>query len=79
LREEYDAEIQGTFGDVSNTGRSRWGGTITAAAFLKQFAEGYPWIHLDIAPRMTAVEDEFLAKGAAGAPVRLLVKMLREY
>ncbi|MEI6650666.1 MAG: leucyl aminopeptidase [Candidatus Moraniibacteriota bacterium] len=79
LWEEYEEEIKGTFGDVSNTGRSRWGGTITAAAFLKQFAEGYPWIHLDIAPRMTAVEDEFLAKGAAGAPVRLLVKMLREY
>jgi leucyl aminopeptidase len=79
LWEEYDAEIRGTFGDVSNLGRTRWGGTITAASFLKQFAEGYPWIHIDMAPRMTAVEDEFLAKGAAGAPVRLLVRMLREF
>ena len=76
LWDEYDAEIKGTFGDVSNLGKTRWGGAITAAAFLKQFADGYPWVHLDIAPRMTAVEGEYLAKGAAGAPVRLLVKLL---
>jgi len=76
LWDEYDAEIKGTFGDVSNLGKTRWGGAITAATFLKQFADGYPWVHLDIAPRMTAVEGEYLAKGAAGAPVRLLVKLL---
>ncbi|NTW75943.1 MAG: leucyl aminopeptidase [Candidatus Moranbacteria bacterium] len=79
LWDEYDEEIKGTFGDVANIGRVRWGGAITAAAFLKQFADGYPWVHIDMAPRMTAVEDEFLAKGAAGAPVRLLVRMLREF
>ncbi len=76
LWDEYDEEIKGTFGDVSNIGKTRWGGAITAAAFLKQFADGYLWVHLDIAPRMTAVEGEYLAKGAAGAPVRLLVKLL---
>ncbi len=76
LWDEYDVEIKGTFGDVSNLGKTRWGGAITAAAFLKQFADGYPWVHLDIAPRMTAVEGEHLAKGAAGAPVRLLIKLL---
>lgn len=76
LWEEYDEEIKGTVGDWSNIGKTRYGGAITAAAFLKQFAEGYPWVHLDIAPRMTSIEGEFLAKGAAGTPVRLLVKLL---
>ncbi len=76
LWEEYDDEIKGTIGDWSNLGKTRYGGAITAAAFLKQFAVGYPWVHLDIAPRMTSIEGEFLAKGAAGAPVRLLVKLL---
>ncbi len=76
LWEEYDEDIKGTFGDWSNTGKDRWGGAITAAAFLKQFAEGYPWVHLDIAPRMTAIEGEHLAKGAVGAPVRLLVRLI---
>lgn len=80
LWEEYDEEIKGTFGDVSNTGKTRYGGAITAAAFLKQFVDhAYPWVHLDMAPRMTALPDEFLAKGAAGAPVRLLVKVLEKF
>lgn len=79
LWEEYDEEIKGTFGDVANVGKTRWGGAITAAAFLAQFADGYSWVHIDMAPRMTAIEGEFLAKGAAGAPVRLLVKMLENF
>jgi leucyl aminopeptidase len=80
LWDEYDAEIKGTFGDVANIGKTRWGGAITAAAFLKQFVDGsYPWVHLDIAPRMTTLDDEFLAKGSAGAPVRLLVKLLEKF
>lgn len=79
LWDEYDAEIKGTFGDVANVGKTRWGGAITAAVFLKQFVDNaYPWVHLDIAPRMTTLSDEFLAKGSAGAPVRLLIKLLEK-
>jgi len=79
LWDEYDDEVKGTFGDVANLGKTRWGGAITAAAFLKQFVDkAYPWVHLDIAPRMTTLSDEFLAKGSSGAPVRLLVKLLEK-
>ncbi|MDP2837827.1 MAG: leucyl aminopeptidase family protein [Candidatus Moranbacteria bacterium] len=77
LWDEYDDEVKGTFGDVANLGKTRYGGAITAAAFLKQFVDNaYPWVHLDIAPRMTTLPDEFLSKGSAGAPVRLLIKLL---
>jgi leucyl aminopeptidase len=77
LWEEYDDEVKGTFGDVANLGRTRYGGAITAAVFLKQFVDkAYPWVHLDIAPRMTTLPDEFLSKGSAGAPVRLLIKVV---
>ena len=77
--DEYDDEIKGTFGDVANLGKTRYGGAVTAAVFLKQFVDNaYPWVHLDIAPRMTTLPDEFLAKGSAGAPVRLLVKLLEK-
>lgn len=77
LWDEYNDEIKGTFGDVANLGRTRYGGAITAAVFLKQFVDkAYRWVHLDIAPRMTTLSDEFLSKGSAGAPVRLLVKVL---
>jgi len=76
LWEEFENEIKGTFGDVSNTGKYRWGGCNTAAAFLYQFAKKYPWIHFDIAPTMTAIDDQRLEKGATGVPVRLLIKFL---
>lgn len=95
LWEEYEDDIKGTFGDVANTGKTRYGGAITAAVFLWQFIKDsstdstnspqassgltVPWVHIDIAPRMTSVEGEFLAKGAAGVPVRLLVKLLEHY
>jgi leucyl aminopeptidase len=83
LWEEYEEEIKGTFGDVANVGKTRYGGAITGAVFLWQFIKNpsnpsrqVPWVHIDMAPRMTSVEGEFLAKGAAGAPVRLLIKLL---
>lgn len=79
LWEEYEEEIRGTVGDVANIAKTRYGGAITAAMFLYQFAKDYPWAHLDIAPRMTSVEGEYLAKGSAGAPVRLLVELCKTY
>jgi leucyl aminopeptidase len=78
LWDEYADDIKGTFGDLNNAPKGRYGGAITAALFLYQFAKDYPWVHIDIAPRMTASEGEFLAKGAAGTPVRLLIKLLQK-
>jgi leucyl aminopeptidase len=77
LWDEYDADIQATFGDVANIGKTRYGGAITGAAFLKQFADGYPWAHLDIAPTMTAIDGQFLAKGASGVGVRFFVELAK--
>ncbi|MDP3785115.1 MAG: leucyl aminopeptidase [bacterium] len=79
LTSDYEEEIKGTFGDWANLGKTRYGGATTAAVFLWQWAKDYPWVHLDIAPRMTTIEGEYLAKGAAGAPVRLLTRLLEEF
>lgn len=87
LWEEYEEDIKGTFGDVANMSKTRYGGAITAAMFLWQFVkpdaakkeDKIDWVHLDIAPRMTSVEGEFLAKGSAGAPIALLVEFLRNH
>lgn len=79
LWDEYEKDIKGTFGDIVNSSAVRYGGTIEGAMFLYQFAKKYTWAHIDMAPRMTANSDEFLTKGAAGAPVRLLVKLLETY
>ncbi len=79
LWEEYEEDIKSAFADVANTGKTRYGGAITGATFLYQFIKdaGIPWLHIDMAPRMTSIEGEYLSKGASGAPVRLLVKILR--
>ncbi|OGZ15337.1 MAG: hypothetical protein A3H76_06910 [Candidatus Lloydbacteria bacterium RIFCSPLOWO2_02_FULL_54_12] len=81
LWEEYDDEVKGAVGDVRNTGKSgRYGGAIAAAKFLEKASViTHPWAHIDMAPRMTSADGDHLAKGAAGDPVRLLVRLLERY
>ncbi len=60
-----------------NTG-GRWGGAITAAMFLKEFAEDTPWIHLDIAGVAWMEENKpWIAKGPTGIAVRRLVEFVQ--
>ena len=78
--DEYDEEIEGTTGDFVNSGKLYPdGGAITGAVFLKQFVGNYPWIHLDIAPMMTSIEGQYLAKGATGTGVRFLIEIARSF
>ena len=82
--EEYEPLVKGNFADVANipaSGNSRHAGVIGGGMFLREFAKNLncPWVHIDMAPRMTANKDEFLAKGAVGAPVRLLLGIIEEY
>ena len=79
LWEEYEDEVKGTFGDVQNMGKSRYGGAITAAMFLYQFAKKYPWVHIDIAGTMKAVDGQGLAKGATGTGTRVLIELAKNY
>ncbi len=75
LEDDYKEYLKSPFADLANVG-GRWGGAITAAIFLKEFAEDTPWVHLDIAG--TAWLDDtkpFLSKGPTGVPVRTLVHL----
>jgi leucyl aminopeptidase len=77
LDKEYSKQIKSDIADLKNVG-GRKAGTITAAAFLKEFADGVSWAHLDIAG--TAWGDEgkpFRAKGPTGVAVRTLIRMVR--
>ncbi|HEY4493579.1 MAG TPA: leucyl aminopeptidase family protein [Candidatus Paceibacterota bacterium] len=83
LWEEYESEVKGTFGDVANLGKKgRIGGAIAGAVFLLQFTKDYPkgtkWMHIDMAPTMTATDDEYLGKGAKGTPVKLLLALIEQ-
>jgi leucyl aminopeptidase len=79
LGDEYAEQIKSEIGDIKNTG-GRWGGAITAAEFLKVFAEETPWIHLDIAG-LAWVEDSrpYIAKGPSGVAVRSILEWVRSY
>jgi leucyl aminopeptidase len=76
LDKEYTNQIKSDIADIKNVGGKK-AGTITAAAFLKEFAEGISWAHLDIAG--TAWGDPatpFRAKGPTGIAVRTLVEFV---
>ncbi|MCL5743106.1 MAG: leucyl aminopeptidase [Acidobacteria bacterium] len=75
LDDEYKDYLKSVFADIPNVG-GRWGGAVTAALFLKEFADPTPWVHLDIAGTAWLEEAKpFLAKGPTGIPVRTFVHM----
>jgi len=74
--DEYRELYKSAIADIANVG-GRYGGAITAAMFVGEFAEDTPWVHLDIAgTRWSNEEKPFLAKGPTGHPVRTLVHLL---
>ena len=79
LDDDYKDLLKSAFADLANIG-GRWGGAISAAYFLKEFAGETPWVHLDIAG--TAWLDEakpFLAKGPSGVGVRTFTRLALDW
>ena len=77
LHAEYKELMKGTVADLSNLGKQRKAGTITAASFLEEFVDGTPWAHVDIAGTAWDVGREYTGKDASGYGVRLLVELAR--
>ena len=79
LGDEYTEAMRSNIADLVNSG-ARWGGASTAAAFLKEFAEDTPWLHLDIAGTAW-MEDQkpWIAKGPSGIAVRSLIEFARAF
>ena len=77
LDDEYKEGIKSNIADIVNSG-GRWGGAISAAMFLKEFAEDTPWIHLDIAGTAWMEENKpWIAKGPSGIALRSLVEFVK--
>jgi len=77
LWDEYKELIKSDVADIKNSG-GRPAGTITAALFLKEFAEGYPWVHLDIAGTAYTESDlGTVPRGPTGVPVGTFVEFVR--
>jgi len=76
LDPEYSRQIKSDIADIKNVG-GRKAGTITAAAFLKEFTDGLSWAHLDIAGTAWSEESKpYRAKGPTGIAVRTLINMV---
>lgn len=76
LWDEYRELIKSDVADLKNTG-GRAAGTITAALFLKEFAD-YPWVHLDVAGTAYSEADlVMIPRGPTGVPMGTFVQFVR--
>ncbi len=75
LFDDYREQLKSDIADMTNTG-GRPAGSITAAMFLKEFTDGLPWAHLDIAGTAWADDAKpYLPKGPSGVAVRTLAEL----
>jgi leucyl aminopeptidase len=79
LHPEFKELMKGTVADLSNLGKARKAGTITAASFLEEFVGETAWAHVDIAGTAWDVGREYTGKDASGFGVRLLLELARHH
>ena len=78
--DDYRDHIKSEIADIMNTGKNRYGGAISAAMFLKEFAGDTPWVHLDIAGcAWNEDKKPWHAYGPSGIAVRSIVEWVRRY
>lgn len=73
LASEYEKLLKSPIADLKNIG-GQWGGSITAALFLKHFVQKTPWAHIDIAgPAFTDSQEGSIPRGGTGFGIRMLL------
>ena len=83
IEKEHRDVLKSKFADLSNCGvgsNRRYGGAISAAAFLENFVEkNVKWIHLDIAGAARSYFKEYyIPEFGTGRGVRLLVEYFKK-
>lgn len=82
MPDDYRSGIESDVADLRNVAKTRYGGSITAALFLREFVgEGIPWAHIDIAGTAwwRDPDDGEFTKGGTGYGVRLLLELARTF
>ena len=78
LVKTYRELLKSEVADIRNITKSRYGGAITAALFLKEFIGETPWVHLDIAgPAYAEKETPLVPQGGSGFGVRTVLEFLK--
>jgi leucyl aminopeptidase len=76
LWDDYRDLMKSDIADVKNSG-GRPAGSISAGWFLREFVDGFPWAHLDIAGTAYTERDEpGRVKGPTGMGVRLFTEFV---
>ena len=81
IKEEHRETIKGETGNISNSGKDRYGGASSAAAFLENFVEkDTKWVHWDIAGPAYLKKPNFpMPSQGTGFGIQTLLKMMRDY
>lgn len=81
LHDDFDKELNSPFVDLKNISNGRYGGSVTAAQFLKRFIpENTKWAHLDIAGvTWKSNGDKINNKGATGFGLTLIADFIDKY
>lgn len=75
----YAENVKSDIADLRNSAKGRGGDAINAGMFLRAFADGVPWAHLDIAGPSWIMEPRpYRPKGSTGVGVRLLIQWLED-
>lgn len=80
LVEELRDNLKSDWADLKHVAADRWGGSISAALFLREFVGDAPWVHLDIAgPSMANRPYGIYSKGGTGHGVLTFLKLVDAY
>jgi leucyl aminopeptidase len=73
LVEEYKEALKSHVADIKNITGTKWGGSITAGLFLKEFVKSDSWAHVDLAGSWSSSERDYRTYGASGEGPRWLL------
>jgi leucyl aminopeptidase len=77
LHPDYFELTKGQYADLTNAAEQRLAPSCYAAEFLRQFVNGTPWVHIDIAGTAWGQTRPYVGKGASGFGTRMLIDLAR--
>lgn len=77
LVEEYRSLLTSQVADIRNISTGSYGGSITAALFLKEFVKHDSWAHIDLASAWIGSEKDYRTPGGTGEGPRWLLEWLQ--
>lgn len=79
LFDGYRPRLETPVADINHCATGSYGGAITAALFLSEFAKGFPFAHMDIYAWADGERGALREPGGSGQAVQCLVGILQNY